>query len=313
MSFVAILLALLIEQARPVSTSNPIHTLLRTWVRWASASFDAGRRHHAQVAWFAAAGLPAALVAAADWLLDFWAGWPLVVVWHVCILYLCLGFRQFSHHFTAIRDALASGDDDQARLLLARWRRVDPAEIDRSQVVRRLIEHSVIAAHRHVFGVIGWYGVLAALGLGPAGAVLYRLAEFVPRYWRDESLALAQPVSEALRDLSARLWWLIDWLPARMTAIGFAIVGSFEEAIQQWRGHGDDPHDDGDAVILRATAGAINLRVGPGYPGGDPSGDASSAQLPQPAHLQVVVGLVWRTVLLWMVLLALLTLARLLG
>ena len=50
--------------------------------------------------------------------------------------------------------------------------------------MRHVIEYSVLAAHRHVFGVLAWFSVLAALGLGPAGAVLYRLSEFVSRYWR---------------------------------------------------------------------------------------------------------------------------------
>jgi adenosylcobinamide-phosphate synthase len=45
----------------------------------------------------------------------------------------------------------------------------------------------------------------------------------------------------------------------------------------------------------------------------DVSGESASGQTPELAHLAVIVGLVWRTVVMWMVLLALLTLARLLG
>ena len=318
MSFIAILLALLLEQARPVARTNPIHTLLRVWARWASSSFDAGRAGHARLAWAVAVLVPAAVVAAVHAALAWTVGWPWVVLWHIAVLYLTLGFRQFSHHFTAIRDALDSGDEEQARALLAQWRQVDPQAIARSQVVRQVIEHSVIAAHRHVFGVIAWYGVIAACGLGPAGAVLYRLAEFVPRYWLHHSLAVQQPVSDALAALSRHMWRLVDWLPARITAIGFAVVGSFEEAIEQWRRHDSGEQPDSDGVILSATAGAINLRLGPGYPADerDPAAEApgpGGPQWPEVGHLRTVVGLVWRTVLMWMILLALLTLARLIG
>lgn len=317
MSFVAILLALLLEQARPVARSNPIHTLLRLWVRWSSTSFDAGNQTHARVAWTVAAVLPAAGVWVVHALLDWLLGWPAVVLWHILVLYLTLGFRQFSHHFTAIRDALEAQDDDLARELLARWRQIEPADIPRTQVVRQVIEHSVIAAHRHVFGVIAWYGVAAALGLGPAGAVFYRMCEFLPRYWLARTHAASQPVSAALGNTARSLWALVDWLPARITAIGFAVVGSFEEAIEQWRQLDNPAADDSDGVILSATAGAINLRLGPGYPADDALAaqpmDPRSAQNPEAGHLRTVVGLVWRTVLMWMVLLALLTLARLLG
>jgi adenosylcobinamide-phosphate synthase len=317
MSFVAILLALLLEQARPVARSNPIHMLVRLWVRWSATSFDAGSPAHARVAWLVAAALPALAVAGVHMALAWTVGWPLVVVWHVLVLYLTLGFRQFSHHFTAIRDALEALDEDRARLLLAQWRQVEPEAISRTQVVRQVIEHSVLAAHRHVFGVIAWYGVLAALGLGPAGAVFYRLCEFVPRYWLHRTLVVSQPVSAALGDIARRSWYWVDWVPARVTAIGFAVVGSFEEAIEQWRQHDSKSVEDSDGVILSATAGAINLRLGPGYsPEDSPAsrdGTPGAAQNPEVGHLRSVVGLVWRTVLMWMVLLALLTLARFLG
>ena len=57
-------------------------------------------------------------------------------------------------------------------------------------------------------------------------------------------------------------------------------------------------------VILAATAGAVNVKLGPKEGSGP-------GQTPQPVHLRAVVGLVWRTVVMWMVFLALLSLARL--
>src|SRR6195952_3491268 len=164
-------------------------------------------------------------------------GGPAAMVWSVLVLYATLGFRQFSHHFTEIRDALESGDEPRARQLLALWQRVDASELPRSEIVRHVIEYSVLAAHRHVFGVLAWFSVLSALGLGPAGAVLYRLSEFVPRYWHHKNEALLQPVSGASQEVAMRAWRIVDWLPARITAMAFAVVGSFEEAIESWRNY----------------------------------------------------------------------------
>jgi adenosylcobinamide-phosphate synthase len=77
-------------------------------------------------------------------------------------------------------------------------------ELPRSEIVRHVIEYSVLAAHRHVFGVLAWFSVLAALGLGPSGAVLYRMAEFVSRYWSPRSRRMStHPASAALQHATA--------------------------------------------------------------------------------------------------------------
>ena len=339
MSFFAILCALLIEQVRPLAYHNPVYGAVLAWTRWTSRNFDAGRPHHGWVAWGLAVGVPSLLVLAVHWLLLHFLGLPFAILWSIAVLYTTLGFRQFSHHFTGIRDALDLGDEAQARKLLARWQRVDAADLPRSAIVRHVIEYSVIAAHRHVFGVLAWFSVLAAFGFGPAGAVFYRMSEFVARYWAHKNHASAQPASVWVRQAADRAWAAVDWLPARITALGFAVVGSFEEAIDCWRNDARRFPDPNDGVILAATSGALNVRLGGGqlapiasprdaWPqpssGTGGNGDTPSALIgldsgstpgrePVPAHLRSVVGLVWRSVVMWMVLLALLTLARLLG
>ncbi len=334
MSFLAVLLALLVEQAKPLAPGNAVHVLLRTWAKWASRNLDAGRQHHGWVTWAVAAVLPAALAWGIHLLL--WQVQPvLAFVWNVVVLYVALGFRQFSHHFTEIRDALDLGDEAQARQLLADWQQVDASELPRSEIVRHVIEHSVLAAHRHVFGVLSWFSVLAALGLGPTGAVVYRMSEFVSRYWAHKSRVAGDGVSPALLHAARSAWGVIDYVPARMTAMAFAVVGSFEDAIDSWRHYAQGLARPGHVaidernrgVVLAATAGAVNVRLGGSTlraAAHDADGalgehDAAGATLstpgrePEVAHLRSVVGLVWRSVVLWMVLLALLTLARLLG
>ncbi len=321
MSFFAILLALLIEQARPLARGNPVHAGMRSWLRWVVRKTDAGEPAHGWLAWTLAVGVPAGVALAVYWLLLVFVGWPLALAWNVLVLYATLGFRQFSHHFTDIRKALEAGDEEGARRLLAEWRQIDASELPRREIIRHVIEHSVLAAHRHVLGVFSWFAVLAVLGLGPAGAVLYRLSEFVTRYWPYVSRRQAPSVSEAACTAASRAWQLVDWLPARMTALGFAIVGSFEETIDNWRRYESLPESEeiggNDGLIVAATAGAINVRLGTtAMAQGESQADmpaASPRNEPQLAHLRSVVGLVWRSVVMWMLLLALLTLARLIG
>jgi adenosylcobinamide-phosphate synthase len=103
------------------------------------------------------------------------------------------------------------------------------------------------------------------------------------------------------------------------------VVGSFEEAIDCWRNYAQRFPNDNDGVILAATSGAVNVRLGgealksAAFTAGlqpEPTLDSSESTPGREAevgHLRSIVGLVWRSVVLWMVLLALLTLARLLG
>jgi adenosylcobinamide-phosphate synthase len=314
MSFFAILFALLLEQVRPMLLDNSVHRVAFGWVRGCARSLDAGRSHHGWLLWCCVVLLPALLTWGVYVLLLLGGGWVgavLAFCWSVGVLYCTLGFRQFSHHFSKIRQALDDGNTARATQLLAAWKQVDTSQIAPDQLTRLLMEHAVIAAHRHVFAVLGWYAVLAALGLGPAGAVFYRMAEFVSRYFHADnqddlygslyhSLDPARPmIAKGLSSPSSQLaaqaaWHWIDYVPARATGMAFAVVGNFEEVVEAWRNRQPESND---GVIQMAMAAALAL--------GDTGG--------LPEHLRSLVGLVWRAVVLWLLLIALLTLARLLG
>jgi adenosylcobinamide-phosphate synthase len=172
--------------------------------------------------------------------------------------------------------------------------------------------------------------LLSTFGLGPAGAVLYRLAEFVSRYWSYRSGSGGIAVNERLGALSLRLFQMLDHVPARLTASGFAVVGNFEEAVNCWRRDATLWKHDNEGVILAAAAGAVGVQLGGGsapgltpdrtktfeagaLPGSAAAEGSTPGEVPQLGHLRSVVALVWRSVVLWMFLLALLSLANLIG
>jgi len=329
MNFFAVLFALLIEQLKPLPQGNIVHDALTGWMRWTGRNFDAGRDHHAWVVWCVTVLLPALLVFAVYAAIAR-VSLAAALVWNVAVLYLTLGFRQFSHYFTDIRAALERGDETEARRLLSEWRHLDASELPRTELLRHMIEHSLLAAHRHVFGVFFWFVLLSTIGLGPAGAVLYRMAEYASRYWAFKSRTIDAPLNERLMQLSQQLFNLLDHVPARMTAFGFAVVGNFEEAINCWRRDAGLWKYPNEGIIIAAAAGAVGVQLGgSAAPGVTPdrsktfeagaSPDAVGAEgstpglPPELAHLRSVVGLVWRSVVLWMLLLALLSLANLVG
>ena len=329
MSFFAVLFALLIEQLKPLPRGNKVHDMLTAWMRWTGRNFDAGGDHHAWVVWTITALVPSLLAWAAFAAIAHFSV-LLALVWNVAVLYITLGFRQFSHYFTDLRAALERGDEFEASRLLSEWRHLDASELPRTELLRHVIEHSLLAAHRHVFGVFFWFVVLSSLGLGPAGAVLYRMAEFGSRYWAYKNRTVGEPTNERLMALSQRLFSLLDHVPARLTAFGFAVVGNFEEAVSCWRRDAGLWKHPNEGIILAAAAGALGVQLGgSAAPGVTPDRSktfdlgaaaegmaAEGSTTGEPAvtgHLRSVVGLVWRSVVLWMLLLALLSLANLIG
>ncbi len=329
MSFFAVLFALLIEQLKPLPRNNWVHDTLVAWVRWAGSNFDAGKPHHTWVVWCISVLVPAIVATGVYWLVARYS-LLLALALDVSLLYLTLGFRQFSHYYTDIGDAIDRSDEAEARRLLGEWRHLDASELPRTEVLRHVIEHALLAAHRHVFGVFFWFVVFSALGLGPMGAVLYRMAEFSSRYWGYRQRSMDAPANPRLLALSRQLFSLLDPVPSRLTAFGFAVVGNFEEAVSSWRRDAGLWLYPNEGVILAAAAGAVGVQLGgvaapgvtpdrsktftAGSGPGTASAEGSTAGLPpQPGHLQSVVGLVWRSVVLWMLLVALLSLANVLG
>jgi adenosylcobinamide-phosphate synthase len=340
MTLISLLFALLIEQLRPLKEDNWLERMMVRWSHWVKDQLDAGQNHHALLVWSACVMVPALFAFGMYWLLWSTLGWVVSGLWSIAVLYSTLGFRQFSHHFTQIKESLEAGEEDKARSELCAWQKADTAQLPKRELIRLSIEYSVLAAHQHVFGVLFWFSLGAAFGLGPAAAVIYRMSHLMARVFKEdanhplgetldqESAASSQAhwVSETLEHVAKTTWGRIDWTSSRVTALSFAIVGNFEDAIESWRTHASEfPHDN-DGVVLAATAGALNLRLGglalaslhqnamddsPDM--GLKGGQSTAGKEAETEHLRSVVGLVWRTVVMWFVLLSLLTMARLLG
>ena len=318
MTFLSILLALLAEQFQPLRADNPANAAFKGFGKRMESWFNAGNPSDGRLALVltvAALMLPTLLV----YRLLARVSPLLALAWNVAILYLTLGFRHYSHYFTSIQLALNAGDEATARRLLAQWTGADTAALDLADVARLAVERALVTTHRNVFGVFFWF----LLPLGPAGAVLYRVTEYLARAWNEPD----DLRNEAFGLFAARAFYWIDYLPVRMTAVAFAIVGNFEDAIYAWRNFATRWQDEAVGIILSAGSGAMGVRLGTaaqttadsvlsdvvlleasGSDAEGPLGEEASARA-----LQSTVGLVWRALLLWMLLLLLLSTAVWLG
>jgi len=310
MSLFALITALLLEQFHPLSSRKYLYGWLSSYVLFFQLHFNAGQREHGKIAWLLAVLPLLAGVVASYWLLyhvhPFFA-WA----FNVLVLYLTMGFRQFSHYFTDIHLALRADRLDEARGLLSRWRGIPSHELNAEEVARVTIEQALIASHRNVFGVIVWFVLFSALGLGgAAGALLYRLGQFLRAHWGN---ADKYDLGE-FGGFARQAFYVLEWLPIRLTAMTFAIVGDFENTVYCWRTQAANWPDSEAGILLASGAGALGVRLGMPLPQGGVMEDRAELGIGDDADadfMQSAIGLVWRSVVFWMVLLLLLTLATL--
>ena len=311
MSLLSLIAALLLEQIHPLAARQYLSGWLSSYAHVFQHYFNAGQHGHGKIAWLLAVLLPLCGTALLYWLLYRLS--PLLAwAFNVLVLYLTMGFRQFSHYFTDIHQALRDNDPEQARTLLSTWRGARCHELNTEEVVRVTIEEALLASHRRVFGVIAWFVMGMLLGLGPVGAVLYRLSQFLAARWggRDN----AEFVEFGAFARQAYRW--MEWLPLRMTAFTFAIVGNFEDTVYCWRTQARDWPDPQAGIVLASGAGALGVRLGLPIPQGGQLLNRPELGMENEADIEFMrsaVGLVWRALVFWMILLLLLGLASLVG
>lgn len=312
MTFLSILCALLIEQLKPLRADNPIYAEIKALATRMEGWFNAGHARHGQRGWIFMMLMLMVPTAIVYWLCVKIS--PLAALaWNIVIVYLTLGFRHYSHYFSSIQLALNNGDDATARTLLAEWTKQDTVGMEVDEISRIAVEKALITSHRNVFGVFFWF----LMPLGPACAVMYRVAEYLARAWNEPN----HMRNEAFGNFAARAFYYIDWIPARLTAVAFAIVGNFEDAIYAWRNFADRWQDETLGIILSAGGGAMGYRLGTPtekatnvLPADAATVDSIGIEAeslpgeePTVRALQSTVGLVWRALLLWMMMLLLLS------
>jgi adenosylcobinamide-phosphate synthase len=311
MGIFSLLAVLLLESLRPLPYRRIVQVPLLWFAGFLETRLNAGERRYGVLAWVCAAGVSVLLVWGAYAAL--YAFSPLLAwAWSVLVLYLTMGFRQSIDYFTDIQLALRLNDLPHGRKLLAEWLGYSANDLSPSEVSRLSIEGAFKVSHQHLFGILVCFVLLP----GPCGAVLYRLAVFLAEEWGQKT---ETDVGHFGR-FSQQAFTVIDWLPSRLTAAGFAIVGNFEDAIYCWRTQAetwpDQQAGSGLGIVLASAAGALGIRLArplinnSEQPARTEMGAGYQVDVDS---MQSAAGLIWRALWLWLLLLLLLEFASLVG
>jgi adenosylcobinamide-phosphate synthase len=298
-SLLALLVCLLAQHTYPPQPRQPLMAFYGRMCLSAAKRLNAGDRNSGIVAWLAlmaAVLIPAALIVALA------AAIHPVVVWllDVAVLYGTLRFLQTSTELSAIEKSLRDGDAAGAANRLAQWQG-EPLETDDPGAVARLAaEHALREAHHGTFALLFWFLVLP----GPLGLVLYPLALRAARSWEH----LVEADERDFGWFAARAFQAIDWIPQRLTAFSFALVGDFEDALFCWRTQAAQWLRPEEGIVLAAGAGALKVRLGEPIPVGGALLARPGLGVGEPAREDTLVsleGLLWRALILWLIVFAL--------
>ncbi len=296
MIFFSLLFALLLEHLRPIGGQNRLILAFLSYADSLERYFNTGIRRHDIAAWFAAVAPVIVFTLWIYYLLYSFhplLGW----VWNVVMLYLTISPRQLTYSFSEIEAALKSGDLPLARQLLWEFYGIPADDLSSPEIARIAIELGLINSHRYVFAIIICFALLP----GPLGPVLYRLAELLNERWGSRP--------DAFGKFALKAFDVIDWLPARATALGFAIAGNFEDAVYCWRAQAASWMDRNQGIILASGAGALGVCLGEEAGGSHYRPELGVGDEADVDFLQSATGLFWRTLVLWLVLLLLLEIA----
>jgi len=301
MNLIALLIGLVIER---------LATQLFHWrrMRWMDRLIDFGFRQADRLATWPAI-IPVILLAfvlalpvfAVIWFLGSTLAGFTYLFLAIVVLFFSLGPRDIGEEVGEYCRALESGEDEQihnaAKAIVENEVPEDADE--RTSCVEAAV---CVQANNRLFAVVFWFVVLGPLG--PLGAWAYRATDLIRRRAvfnaaRDEQ---SDGNSGRVRDAAEMLHGWLAWIPARLTAVGYAAAGHMDDALAALRAPSEDKgattSERSENLLARVGIAALAVQSKP-----DETATERAIRGAQAAN-----HLVFKLLLIWAVIIAAMTL-----
>jgi len=234
--------------------------------------------------------------------LQFWLGGWLWLAAQVAGVWLAISLRGLAEHGWAVSTALNAGDGDQARIAVGWIVSRDAEALSDEGVAAAASESMLENGADAVFSSLFWY-LLAGL----PGVVLHRLINTLDAMWGYRNSRFLY-----FGRFAARLDDVLNWLPARLTALTYALLGRTRVALRCWRTQARTWDSPNAGPVMSAGAGALGVTLGGPAPYANGikdrpllgRGPGASA-----ATIEGAIALVQRGAMLWLSVLFVLALA----
>lgn len=239
-------------------------------LRWLDQLIDAGFRQAARFANWPAI-LPVTLLALLLVVPVFlpifmlgdamYGGFPYLIL-AIIVLFFSLGPKDIGEDVDEYCMALETGDEDQISNTAKALIEQEVPDESRERI-RRVEEAVCIQANNRLFAVIFWFVVL-----GPLGAWSFRISDLIRRRAVFKATRTdgdsSGDAAAAVRDAAVSLHGWLAWIPARLTAVGYAMAGSFDAALQAWRAPDENialhHSEQNEQLLARVGVAALAVR-----------------------------------------------------
>jgi AmpE protein len=187
------------------------------------------------------------------------------VAFAVFVLFFSFGPKDIGEDVDEYCTALEEGDKDRIEETAQAIVEGDVPD-DELQCIRKVEEAICVHANNRLFAVIFWFVVLGLFGpLGPLGAWAYRVTDLIRRRavastGADEG---ADSTAALLRNSALLLHGWLAWVPARLSALGYAAAGHFDAALGAWRAPSEQQNaslpEYNDNLLARVGVAALAL------------------------------------------------------
>ena len=210
----------------------------------------------------------------------------------VAALYFALGHRSLAEHAVRVYEALRADDLQEARARVGHMVSRDTGKMDARAVATATVESVLENGNDAVFGALFWF-----LVGGAPGVVLFRLATTLDAMW-----GYRTPRYLYFGWAAARFDDVLNFIPARLTALTYSLLGSTANALRCWRVQARAWDSPNAGPVMAAGAGALQLSLGGGayYHGEwEERPPLGSGAPPDASSIQAALRLVRSGVIMW--------------
>lgn len=196
-------------------------------------------------------------------------GWLLLVLpsvavaWYLCrlplgwladvaLLYFALGTRSLVQHGEQVARDLTASDLEAARRHVGWMVSRDTSQLDAEGVARAAVESVLENGNDAVFGALFWFCIA-----GGAGVLLFRLANTLDAMWGYKDMRRIY-----FGWAAARMDDVLNFIPARLTALTYAVLGDTRMALACWRTQAKAWASPNAGPVVAAGAGAMGVQLG---------------------------------------------------
>jgi len=212
----------------------------------------------------------------------------------VLILTLALGWQSLREHGLAVKNALFKNNIQLARNKVMLMVSRDVQQADEEQICKATIESVLENGGDAIFSTLFWF-----LIAGAPGVIVYRMVNTLDAMWGYKNTRFKH-----FGWAAARTDDVMNYIPARLTALSYFLVSRKPAAIHCWRTQANNWKSPNAGPVMASGAGSLGIKLGGSaiYHGIEQKRPIlGSGNLAKVEHITEALKLISNSIFLWLI------------